>query len=68
MLTQFPEMVRCAGASTLVAVAAPSRDRRPVKLVTEPVRGFKEILEGKHDDVTEGNFYMKGAIEEIREG
>ncbi|MDQ1256605.1 MAG: hypothetical protein QG656_1203, partial [Candidatus Hydrogenedentes bacterium] len=24
-------------------------------------------LEGKHDDVPEGNFYMKGKIEEIRE-
>src|SRR6266576_1783850 len=35
--------------------------------VTETVRGFKEILEGKHDDVPEGSFYMKGAIEEIRE-
>jgi F-type H+-transporting ATPase subunit beta len=30
------------------------------------VRGFKEILEGKHDDVAEGNFYMKGGIEEIK--
>ena len=33
--------------------------------VAETVRGFKEILEGKHDDVNEGNFYMKGSIEEI---
>jgi F-type H+-transporting ATPase subunit beta len=31
------------------------------------VRGFKKILEGKHDDVPESN-YMKGAVEEIREG
>ena len=30
------------------------------------VRGFKEILEGKHDDVPEANFYMKGGIEEIK--
>jgi len=35
--------------------------------VAETVRGFKEILEGKHDDVPEGNFYMKGSIEEIKE-
>jgi F-type H+/Na+-transporting ATPase subunit beta len=35
--------------------------------VAETVRAFKEILEGKHDDVVEGNFYMKGAIEEIRQ-
>ena len=36
--------------------------------VADTVRGFKEILEGKHDDVPEANFYMKGAIEEVREG
>ncbi len=35
--------------------------------VAETVRGFKEILEGKHDDVPEGNFYMKGTIEEIQQ-
>jgi F-type H+-transporting ATPase subunit beta len=35
--------------------------------VAQTVRGFREILEGKHDDVPEGNFYMKGPIEEIRE-
>src|ERR1700740_3377286 len=34
--------------------------------VADTVRGFKEILDGKHDEVPEGNFYMKGAIEEIR--
>ena len=35
--------------------------------VQDTVRGFKEILEGKHDAVPEGNFYMKGGIEEIHE-
>ena len=35
-------------------------------LLADTVRGFKEILEGKHDDVPESNFYMKGAIEEIK--
>ncbi|MBI5397621.1 MAG: F0F1 ATP synthase subunit beta, partial [Verrucomicrobia bacterium] len=35
--------------------------------IQETVRGFKEILDGKHDDVPEGNFYMKGGIEEIKE-
>jgi len=35
--------------------------------IKETVRGFKEILEGKHDDVPEQNFYMKGGIEEIKE-
>ena len=35
--------------------------------VAETVRSFKEILEGKYDDVPEANFYMKGGIDEIRE-
>jgi F-type H+/Na+-transporting ATPase subunit beta len=34
--------------------------------VADTVRGFKEILAGKHDDVPEDNFYMKGGIEEVR--
>jgi F-type H+-transporting ATPase subunit beta len=29
----------------------------------ETVRGFREILEGKHDDLPEQAFYMVGAIE-----
>jgi F-type H+-transporting ATPase subunit beta len=36
--------------------------------VAETVRGFKEILEGKHDSVGENDFYMKGGIDEIKEG
>jgi F-type H+-transporting ATPase subunit beta len=35
--------------------------------IEETIRGFKEILDGKHDDVPEGNFYMKGTIDQIRE-
>ena len=35
--------------------------------VAETVRGFKEILDGKHDDVPETNFYMKGGIDTVRE-
>src|SRR5499427_5798167 len=34
--------------------------------VKETVRGFKEILDGKHDKVPEGNFYMKGGIDEVK--
>jgi F-type H+-transporting ATPase subunit beta len=33
--------------------------------VSETVRGFREILEGKHDDVPESNFYMKGGIDSV---
>jgi len=35
--------------------------------VKETVRGFKEILEGKHDDLPEQAFYMVGGIEEAVE-
>jgi len=34
--------------------------------IAETVRGFKEILEGKHDDVAEADFYMKGGIETVK--
>jgi F-type H+/Na+-transporting ATPase subunit beta len=33
----------------------------------ETVRGFREILDGKHDDLPEQAFHMVGAIEEARE-
>jgi F-type H+-transporting ATPase subunit beta len=33
----------------------------------ETVRGFKEILEGKHDDLPEQAFYMVGTIDEARQ-
>jgi F-type H+-transporting ATPase subunit beta len=32
----------------------------------DTVRSFKEILEGKHDDVPESAFYMKGSIDEVK--
>jgi len=35
--------------------------------VEDTVRGFKEIVEGKHDDLPEQAFYMVGTIEEVRE-
>src|ERR1051326_8584672 len=33
----------------------------------ETVRGFKEILDGKHDEVPEANFYMKDNIDSIKD-
>lgn len=33
--------------------------------LAETVRGFKEILEGKHDGTPEQAFYMKGGIDEV---
>ncbi len=34
--------------------------------ITETIRGFKEILEGKHDDVPESYFLNAGSIDEVR--
>ncbi|MFA6522120.1 MAG: F0F1 ATP synthase subunit beta [Patescibacteria group bacterium] len=34
--------------------------------VAETVRGFGEILDGKHDDKPEQAFYMKGSIDEVK--
>ena len=32
--------------------------------LSETIRGFKEILDGKHDDLPEGAFYMVGTIDD----
>ena len=34
--------------------------------IAETIRGFREILEGKHDDVAEGHFLNAGTIDEVR--
>jgi F-type H+-transporting ATPase subunit beta len=33
--------------------------------VAESIRGFKEILEGKHDEIAERHFFMKGSIDDV---
>jgi F-type H+-transporting ATPase subunit beta len=33
--------------------------------VKETVRGFREILDGAHDDIAEQHFYMAGTIDEV---
>ncbi len=35
--------------------------------IAETIRGFKEILEGKHDDVPESYFLNVGSIDEVRD-
>ena len=35
--------------------------------IAETVRGFKEIADGKHDDIPEQAFYMMGTIDEVLE-
>jgi F-type H+-transporting ATPase subunit beta len=43
---------------------------RPGKYVTlkDTIKSFKEILEGKHDDKSEEDFYLKGGIEDVISG
>jgi F-type H+-transporting ATPase subunit beta len=40
---------------------------RPGKFVKleDTIKGFEEILQGKHDEVAEDNFYLKGGIDEV---
>ena len=35
--------------------------------VQDTVRGFQEIIDGKHDDIPEQAFFLKGGIEEVVE-
>jgi F-type H+/Na+-transporting ATPase subunit beta len=49
-----------------VAEAFTGRKGRYVS-VAETVRGFREIIEGKHDELPEAAFYMVGSIDEARE-
>jgi F0F1-type ATP synthase beta subunit len=35
--------------------------------IADTIKGFKEIVDGKHDDLPEQAFYMVGTIEEARE-
>jgi F-type H+-transporting ATPase subunit beta len=35
--------------------------------IAETIRGFKEIVEGKHDEISEQDFYMVGTIDEVLE-
>ena len=35
--------------------------------IAETIRGFKEIIEGKHDELPESAFFLKGTIDEVVE-
>ena len=50
-------------------VAERSRAARAIYVpVDETVRGFREILDGKHDELPESAFYMKGTIDQVGRG
>ena len=35
--------------------------------IADTIRGFKEIVEGKHDEIPEQDFYMAGTIDDVLE-
>ena len=47
-----------------VAETFTGREGKYVKL-EDTIKGFKEILDGKHDEKSEGDFYMRGDISEV---
>ncbi len=49
-----------------VAAQFTGREGKYVK-IADTIKGFKEIVEGKHDDIPEQAFYMVGTIEEALE-
>ena len=67
-----PDRPARAQARALPVAAVPRRravHRHPGRYVpiAESIRGFKEILDGKHDDLPERAFFMKGTIDEVVE-
>ena len=60
------KMQRFLTQPMFVAEQFTGRDGRFVK-IEDTVRGFREILDGKHDDLPEAAFYMVGTIEEAVE-
>jgi F-type H+/Na+-transporting ATPase subunit beta len=66
IVSRARKMQRFLSQPFTVAQVFTGREGKQVP-VADTVKAFKEILEGKHDDVGEGDFYMRGAIEEIRQ-
>lgn len=65
-VTRARKIQRYLSQPFFVAESFVGRPGKFVKL-SDTVRGFKEILEGKHDSKPEDAFYMKGAISEVEQ-
>ncbi|MFH0750031.1 MAG: F0F1 ATP synthase subunit beta [Candidatus Gottesmanbacteria bacterium] len=65
VVTRARKIQRFLTQPMFVAEAFTSKPGKYVKL-SETIRGFKEILEGKHDDKNEQAFYMVGTIDEVK--
>jgi F-type H+-transporting ATPase subunit beta len=64
-VTRARKIQRFLTQPMFVAETFTSKPGKYVKL-EETIRGFKEILEGKHDDKSEQAFYMVGGIDEVK--
>ena len=66
------------GGIEVPASSAPSSVRLPFSVaeaftgtagvyvpIAETIRGFSEILEGKHDEIPESHFLLKGTIDDV---
>src|SRR6056297_589986 len=60
------KMQRFLSQPFFVAAQFTGKEGRYVK-VEDTVKGFREIIEGKHDDLPENAFYLVGTIEEARQ-
>jgi len=60
------EIQRLLSQPLFVAEAFTGQPGRYVKLA-DTIRAFKELIEGKHDDLPEQAFYLVGGIEEVQE-
>jgi F-type H+/Na+-transporting ATPase subunit beta len=66
VVTRARRIQRFLSQPFFVAAEFTGKDGKFVK-VEETIRGFKEIIEGKHDDLPEQAFYMVGGIDEAVE-
>src|SRR5207302_869339 len=64
-VTRARKMQRFLSQPFFVAAQFTGRDGKYVSL-KDTIRSFKEILEGKHDDLPEDAFYLQGTIEEAK--
>src|SRR5258708_5371298 len=64
-VTRARKIQRFLSQPFAVAEVFTGRKGEFVKL-SDTVKAFKMILEGKYDDIPEGDFYMKGGIEQVK--
>lgn len=64
IVSRARKIQRFLSQPNFVAETFTGRPGKYVKL-EDTIRSFKEILDGKHDDKVEGDFYMKGSIDDV---